>query len=119
MPIALGFAYADTCDVERYKFDETNFNNRKRVPLPHLSNIPCRFKQNTETAVNSITTQFERAISYTLLIDNDTDIITGDRIKNVRLDGENLLTDNFEVTGVSIGRGRLMAHKTLNLSRMV
>ena len=109
----------DSCSIERYVDEIDNYNNRRRVPMPHLQAVPCRYIETGKTFFNSVTGESVKVSESKILVLANADIETGDRINNI-VTQENIVIDGiFEVdSGSFIRRGRMLSDRTLLLNKV-
>ena len=105
------------CDVDRYTASAQGYG-KQRTPEPHLIDVFCRFKHDTQDGFNSLTGHFAVADRYSLQVGFHEDIAPGDRVSNVVDEYGEPIAGNFEVKSVLPKRGKYNHVKVVELHKV-
>lgn len=109
----------DKCQVLRPVDEIDKYNNRRRVPKPHLANVPCRYVEKGKTAFNSVTGEWVKTAEVKILVLISAEIETGDIVQNIVTRENATILGSFEVDdGSFIRRGRMATHRTLMVNQI-
>ena len=110
--------FTDTCNVSRPTSSNQPYGSQ-RAYASLLTGQPCRYRTSSETVFSAITAEQVVVTNHKMHFPYGADIQQGDRVTSISLDnGNETVTENFEVTGDIERRGRMTRIKSVRLSKV-
>jgi len=99
-----------TCTLQRAGESRDAYGNVSRVYSAIATNVPCRFVQRTQRAVNTEKADSLVVQADQVFFDADVDVRPRDRIAFLTLEDGTAYPYTLEVTGVTARRGKALKH---------
>lgn len=117
--MSLDAHFIHACTVERVSKTLDAYGNESRETwATHLSALPCRLVERSQTVRVDETAQFLPITRYVLLVSANADVRVSDRIKDVSLGHGHTETGPFVVTQRLQRRSNRNHHISLTLERV-